>query len=189
MNRRKYLSTIGALTLTAGCAGDADTDETPPTTTTTDGPPMHEMGETFTVGDGATEIEYQTTDAFAITDAIGSAYAATDPDGMFVVVTLEMENVGDESLDITTNHLKLVDDQARTFEADTEALTYATNDPRIEADAIMFDQLQPGLSVTRSIIFDVPSEGGYGLMVDPAGVFSTAESHVVLLRPSETTEQ
>lgn len=184
MDRRKYLATVGAL-LTAGCAGDVD--ETPTTEETTREPDTttamaaHDIGESFTVGSGAKSIRYRVTKAILFEEAIGSSMVYTEPDGVFVCVILEMENVGDETLDISTRHLKLVDGEGRTFEADTEALSYATNDGRIEAEPIMFDQLQPGLRVTRSVIYDVPTGQGYVLLVEPAGMFSNAESHFVPL--------
>lgn len=140
---------------------------------------VHEVGETFVVGSGAQSIEYVVNDASGIGDYIGSSpdLGAT-PDGLFLVINLTLTNVGDESLDITTNLLKLIDEEDREFEADTEAGIYAGQDSRISAEPISFDQLQPGLSVTRSVIFDVPN-GIYRFAAEPAGAFSGAETHYV----------
>ena len=140
---------------------------------------VHEVGESFVVGSGAQSIEYIVNDVYGIGDYIGSdPDFGTTPDGLFVVVSLTLTNVGDESLDITTNLLKLIDGEDREFEADTEAGIYADGDSRISAEPISFDQLQPGLSVTRSVIFDVP-EGTYQFAAEPAGAFSSAETHYV----------
>lgn len=139
----------------------------------------HEVGESFVVGEGAQSIEYTVNETSIIEDYIGtSAQYGASPDGTFVVVNLDLENVGDESLDITTNFLKLADQEDRTFDADTEAGVQAGSDSRITADPITFDQLQPGLSVTRAVIFDVPS-GEYRFVAEPAGVFSNADTHSV----------
>jgi hypothetical protein len=139
------------------------------------------MGESFTVGEGAQSIRYTVNEYSTIEDYIGSGPdLGSTPDGIFVVVNLDMENVGDESLDITTNHLKLIDQEDRTFEADTEASIYAEQDSRISAEPISFDQLQPGLSVTRAVVFDVPS-GTYRFAAEPAGIFSNADTHYVPL--------
>jgi Telomeric repeat-binding factor 2. len=141
----------------------------------------HEIGESFSVGDGAQSIEYTVNGASIIEDYIGSdADLGSTPDGTFVVVNLDLENIGDETLDISTNFLKLVDQEDRTFEADTEAGIYADQDSRVSADPITFDQLQPGLSVTRAVIFDV-GPGTYRFAAEPAGAFSNADTHYVPL--------
>jgi len=201
MERRKFLTLSGVAfaPAIAGCSGNGsdpgsdseseerETEDTPtptPTPTTTGDPKQslsHEIGESFTVGEGAQSVKYSVSGYSTIEDYVGSSPSiGSEPDGTFVVVTLTLENVGDETIDITTRHLKLADQQDRTFEADTEALIYADQDPRIEADPIAFDQLQPGLSVTRSVIYDVPS-GTYRLSVEPVGVFSGADTHYVPL--------
>jgi len=141
----------------------------------------HEIGDSFTVGDGAQSIQYAVSDYSTIEDYIGAGPdLGSTPDGIFLVVNLDMENVGDETIDISTNFLKLVDQEDRTFDADTEAGVYADQDQRISADPITFDQLQPGLSVTRAVIFDVPS-GTYRFAAEPTGIFSNADTHYVPL--------
>jgi len=92
-----------------------------------------------------------------------------------------MENVGNETIDITSRHLKVVDSEDRRFDADTEANTYINQDSRFDVEGIMFEQLQPGLQQTRAIAFDVATNQSYAFQVDPAGVFSGAESHYVAL--------
>jgi len=194
MERRSFLAVAGSVGLTslAGCSGEGDdggsdgsggggggsggeSTPTPEQTLT------HDIGDSFVVGEGAQSIEYTVNGYETIEDYIGPGpEIGSSPDGIFAVVNLDLENVGDESLDLTSRNLQLIDDQDRMFEADTEASVYAGQDSRIEADAITFDQLQPGLSVTRSVIYDVPS-GTYRLAVEPAGVFSNADTHYVPL--------
>lgn len=138
----------------------------------------HDIGEPFTVGDGDQSVQYQATDAFT-QNAVGSSGFGTEADGVFLVVILEMENVGDESFDITDRHLRAVDSENREFEADFEASAYADSDSRIEVEGITSEQLNPGLSVTRAVIFDVNPGGEYRLKIEPVGVFSSADTHYV----------
>ncbi|MDL0134968.1 DUF4352 domain-containing protein [Halobacterium salinarum] len=192
MNRRNFIAGTGmmAMTALAGCSGDGTDDannggdgggDSSEPTTEEQQSLTHEMGESFTVGEGAQSIQYTVNDYSTIDDYIGSGPDIGEtPDGTFVVVNLDMENVGDESLDISTNNLKLIDQEDRTFEADTGAGIYAGQDSRISAESITFDQLQPGLSVTRAVIFDVGS-GEYRFAAEPAGVFSNADTHYVPL--------
>jgi len=195
--RRSFitLASTGGVAALAGCSGGGDGsssdsgDESSGDETATEIETeaeqeqslTHEIGESFTVGEGAQSIEYTVNDAITIEDYIGSSEdVGSTPDGTFVVVNLDLENVGDESLDISTNFLKLADQEDRIFDADTEAGIYADQDSAISAEPITFDQLQPGLSVTRAVIFDVPS-GTYRFAAEPAGVFSNADTHYVPL--------
>lgn len=201
MDRRQFIVTSGVIGISAlaGCSGDSTDDggnggsDGGNNGGSSDGGDdgsdggdeqqtlTHDIGESFTVGDGAQEIEYTVNDYSIIEDYIGSGPdLGSTPDGIFLVVNLDMENVGDESLDISTNFLKVIDDEDRTFDADTEAGIYAEQDSRISAEPISFDQLQPGLSVTRSVVFDVPS-GTYRFAAQPAGIFSNADTHYVPL--------
>jgi hypothetical protein len=145
----------------------------------------HDVGESFTVGDGDQSVQYQATDAFS-QDAVGTSGVGSEADGIYLVVILEMENVGDESFDITDRHLRAVDSEDREFEADFEASAYADSDPRIEAEGITYEQLNPGLSVTRAVIFDVNPGEEYRLKIEPVGVFSSADTHYVTIGSVET---
>lgn len=204
MKRRQFIvsSSVAGVTALAGCSGDTDTtggesdegggqsegsssdesDSSQDESSTEEQQTLtHELGKSFTVGDGAQSIQYTVNDYSTIEDYIGpDPDLGSTPDGIFLVVNLDMENVGDETIDISTNFLKLVDQEDRTFDADTEAGIYADQDQRISADPITFDQLQPGLSVTRAVIFDVPS-GTYRFAAEPAGIFSNADTHYVPL--------
>ncbi|SFR61660.1 protein of unknown function [Halogeometricum limi] len=148
------------------------TPEPTPTATTQPEMPMHDVGESFTVGDGEMSIEYTVTDV-TTADNVGGEYGE-DADGEFVIVTMSMENVGDESLDITSRPFTVVDSEGREFEVDTNAMVYAE-------DSIVFEQLNPGLSKEGVVIFDVNPDGEYTMHIAPAGMFSTATTHRVAI--------
>jgi len=174
-----------AVTALAGCAGsDAppDGEAAAPEETAMDEQETlsHAIGESFVVGDGAESIRYRVVDYEVIEDYIFDPDFGETPDGVFVAVILEMENVGEESLTISSEILQLADAQDRQFDADTLASIYAEQDPRVDVEGITFDQLQPGLTVTRAIVFDVPP-GSYRFVAEPAGVFSGADEHAVPL--------
>jgi len=177
-----------AVTALAGCAGSeappasSDSEAAPPEETATDEQETrtHAIGESFVVGDGAQSIRYRVVSYEVIEDYIFDPDFGETPDGVFVAVILEMENVGEESLTISSEILQLADAQDRQFDADTLASIYAEQDPRVDVEGITFDQLQPGLTVTRAIVFDVPP-GTYRFVAEPAGVFSGADEHAVPL--------
>jgi hypothetical protein len=156
---------------------DAAAGTATPTATATPTPDRsrnHTMDETFRVGSGEKTIEYTVTDV-TTGRAIGNDVAGAEADGMFVAVEIRMTNVGDESLDISARPYRLVDGQGRSYETDSEAMVYAD-------DAVVFEQLDPGLSKRGILIFDVPpDQSSRQLKIEPAGVFSTADPHYVRL--------
>lgn len=163
---------------------DSNEGEDTSTETQTQQPLTHEIGEPFTVGSGDQSIEYRVVDAF-FQETVDSEEA----EGIYFVVVLDMENVGQESFDISDRHLRAVDDQDREFEADFGASAYAEYDSRIDAEGITNEQLNPGLTITRSVIFDVNPGAEYQLKIEPAGVFSGADAHYIPVGSAESESE
>jgi hypothetical protein len=149
-----------------------DNEDSTPTAT---GQPVYDIGQTFTVGSGDKTVEYvvNSVDAYS---SIGSGAVSEDASGVFVVVVLEMTNQSEETIDVSSNHLKLIDDQDREFDADAGASVYVESDDRINAEGFAFEQLNPGLSTSGAVIYDVSPGTTYELMVEPVGIFSSANS-------------
>jgi hypothetical protein len=160
---------------TSGDGGSTGSSQSSSTDTVT-----HEIGETFTVGSGDRSVEYTVEEA-TTADSIGTSFASSEADGTFVIVRLTIENSGTEPFMVTNDHLSLIDEEGRTFSAATGAGVYVTQDDRYEAESLSFEELQPGLSITRNVIYDVSSGQGYGLQVEGASMFSTADPHYVPL--------
>jgi len=200
MNRRAFLVTLGALG--AGCAGGGGSDETAtptttatrtstatatatetptpePTPTATPRPTAtpvdttHSMNEAFVVGDGARQVQYAVT-GFGTRGAVGGQYGA-EASGVFAILNINVQNVGNESFNLSSNVFTLVDVQKREYDVDTDAMIYME-------DSIIFEQVNPGLELQGTIAFDVPTDQqAPRLRIDPAGVFSTAQEHYVNL--------
>lgn len=157
-----------------GGSGGTDSDPTPTATPTAEPTRTHEIGEAFQVGAGAQAIEYTITGIETTTFVGQSAQFGEEADGLFLVVALSMTNVGDESLDLSTRPFRAIDSQDREFEVDTQALIYLE-------DAIVFEQLNPGLETQGKVLFDVNPGDGYRLRIEPAGFLSDADPHEVAL--------
>jgi hypothetical protein len=185
IHRRDVLAGLSVLGVgaIAGCSGSGtpDTnDDSDGATPTEEDEKQHDIGDSFVVGSGDKSIQYVVNEA-TLARAIGTSSFNVEADGVFLIVILSMENTGNESIDITSRHLRLVDSEGREFDADTEASSYISQDSRFDAEGILFEQLQPGLEQKRAIPFDVVAEESYALQVDPAGIFSGAASHYVAL--------
>lgn len=162
---------------TDGGAEDIEATESP--TPTAEASFVHDMGESFVVGSGDQSVRYTVQDAYWADRILG--FQTEEPEGVYVVLILEMENVGDESFDVTDRHMKLVDQDDREFSADFDATFAVSEDSRIEAEGVTFDQLQPGLTVERAVVYDVVPDQEYRFKIEPVGVFSGADEHFVEL--------
>lgn len=178
MNRRTVLSgTVASITaVLAGCSGDTGGDGGGGNGDSTPAP--HEIGDTFTVGNGDQTVEYVVNSVDAYTE-LGGEFSSEEASGVFAVAQLEMTNQTDETVDISSNHLKMVNGDGQQFDADAGAGVYVDSDPRIDAESISFEQLNPGLSVSGAVVFDVNPGASYQLLVEPIGYFSNASSQRV----------
>lgn len=123
--------------------------------------PAAEETKAYFVGDRVVsgDIAYTITNV-QTSPTLSNEYQSTSADGIFVILDMDIENIGKETNTMTSNYIMLVDDQARVFESDSDSWMYIDND-----NNILMKQLQPGLKTTGRIIFDVPVGGIYGAVV------------------------
>ena len=186
MQRRNVLAMTGTVLAAglAGCSSETDSgnggnggngsNEDSSST------PTHEVGEPFTVGDGGQTVEYTVNSVNAYSE-LGGQFTSEQASGVYAVVEIEMTNQTDETVDISSNHLKLVNSENQQFDAAVGAGVYADSDSRVQSESIAFEQLNPGLSTSGAVIFDVNPGSTYDLLVKPLGLFSSASSHRVAL--------
>jgi hypothetical protein len=89
-------------------------------------------------------------------------YTKKEATGIYVLVTMTIENTGKESSTMSTNDVKIIDSEGRTFESDTQAWAALK-------DNILLKQIQPGLPVTGETVFDVPKGIDATLQVTDGG--------------------
>lgn len=129
---------------------------------------IFDMGESILVEEETLEIAVLDSRR---TPAIGSGYSTKEANGIYEIVTIEAKNVGNEEIQIGHSDFKLVDAQDVRYEADSGAAIY-------QEDGIsgIWEDLNPGVSTTLEIAFDVPEdrdipyfmiEGGGGLITPP----------------------
>lgn len=114
---------------------------------------VYKVGDRVVVGD----IAYTVTNT-RTASSIGDQYTNTKANGIYEIITLKIENTGKDSTTITSNNVKLIDSQGRSFDGDSNAWVHLT-------DNIVFKQVQPGLPVTGEAIFDVPAGASYNVQV------------------------
>lgn len=82
---------------------------------------------------------------------IGNQYMGKTAQGQFILVTLKVENIGDQSQLFAGSNQKLYDTQGRKFDADNEAAIYLGDQGKS-----WLNEINPGNTVTGVVVFDVP---------------------------------
>ena len=139
----------GDSTSDKGASGNIASDQVQENTTTSEAA-SEPTAETYKVGDKVVVGDR----AYTITDvrtasSVGEDYTKKEATGVYVIVTMTIENTGKESATMGPGDVKIIDSEGRTFESDTTAWTALKNN-------ILLKQIQPGLPVTGETIFDVP---------------------------------
>lgn len=151
-------------------------EPTPPPTLTPD-PTVHQIGERFVVGDVEKDpVEYRVIST-EYRESVGEGYFTEDADGVFLVVTIEMTNVGQDTTLITDDIFTIVDSRDREYSTDSDAIFYVAEDTVVVAE-----QLDPDVTKRAILVFDVPQDQNRPqLKIDPAGFWSIEDSHYVIL--------
>ena len=82
---------------------------------------------------------------------VGNQYLGKTAQGQYVLVTLKVENIGDQSQLFAGSSQRLYDTQDRKFDADIEAAIYLGDQGKS-----WLNEINPGNTVTGVVVFDVP---------------------------------
>ncbi|MFD2675482.1 DUF4352 domain-containing protein [Gulosibacter bifidus] len=124
-------------------AGDAAPADAPAEDTAMPG-----IGQPAQAGD----FEFTVTEVETGVASVGGEYFSEDAQGQFVLVHVNVTNVGDKAETLTSSLQKLVDDQGREHEADSSAAIY------IEDSNTLYERVNPGNSVSGVLVFDIPAD-------------------------------
>ena len=110
-------------------------------------PKLHHMNE----GVAVDYVTYTITRVETFT-RMGNNFLSKQTDGMFVKVYLKILNNAKETKELFTPRFVLIDDQGRKFERLSDDVFYI-------ADGLNFGKaLQPGLSTSGAIVFEIPTD-------------------------------
>lgn len=87
---------------------------------------------------------------------LGNQFTKKDSQGTFYVVTMKIENKGNKTVTFDSSMAKVTDDQGREFERSIEGQT-AKGMAQGNVD-LFLQQIQPSLSVTGDLVFDLPAD-------------------------------
>lgn len=114
--------------------------------------------------------------AFTVTDisqakSLGSSFTKADAQGTFNVVTLTIKNVGKETVTIDSSMMKIIDSEGRKFDRSVDGQT-AKGLSQGKVD-LFLQQVQPGLSVTGDLVFDLPDDATDLKLIVKGSMFGT----------------
>jgi outer membrane biosynthesis protein TonB len=100
-------------------------------------------------------------------DSVGGEYLKENAQGVFKVVEISITNNQKDAITVDANSFKLMDNQDREFTYSTQAQTAYDIGNGGKSDFFL-KQLNPGLTQTGKIIFDIPADA-QGLVLKARG--------------------
>lgn len=110
--------------------------------------------------------EFTATGVAAIGTTVGQAPLSQNAAGTYLQVDLNVKNIGTETQTFLINYVKLVDTEGKTYDADTTAAIYA------DSTTVWITGINPGLSASGPVIFDVPEGTQAASLLVADGLFS-----------------
>lgn len=105
-------------------------------------------------------------------NTLGSYYSKT-AQGMFYIVTVQVKNNAKDTKTIDSSQFQVTDNQGHTFDRSSDGQT-ALGFQQGHVD-LFLQQVQPSLSVTGDIVFDVPKDATGLKLVVKSGLFSSGK--------------
>lgn len=133
----------------------------------------YHLGDEVSVGDFKWKIIDMTTATELGDDIMGNFYGQK-ADGIFVIFDVEVENIGSSAEYLTDSYVKIIDDQNREFSPDSTAAFYL----KPEGSALVFDQINPGITKKGKIVYDVPENLKGYLEISSNNIWSSDKAYV-----------
>ncbi len=87
---------------------------------------------------------------------LGGAYTQKTAQGTYYVVTLKLDNTGKKTATFDSSMAKITDDQGREFDRSIDGQTaLGMSNGKVD---LFLQQIQPGLSYTGDLVFDLPDQ-------------------------------
>lgn len=173
--RHKFLTVVIVIVLIAMLGGNKNDGANTTNSNNSNSAPKQEQQKqtSFKMNESAQNGDL----AFTVTQlkdakSLGSSYTKKQAQGTFKVITVKIENKGKETKTIDSSMLKLKDGQGRTFERSSDG-QMAKGLAQGQVD-LFLQQVQPSLSVTGEIVFDIPADATDLTLEAKDGIFGKA---------------
>lgn len=108
----------------------------------------------------------------ATSSSVGGEFG-TNADGVFVVVTLTIENKKNETKTFMSSAAKLVATNGTEYSTDDDGSIYAEN-------PLILEDMQPDLPKTGVLVFDVPADRVKGALLKVSDLFGDGDAYIAL---------
>lgn len=105
-----------------------------------------------TVNDGDLAFTVQSVDT---AQTVGNSFSQKTAQGQYVILTVKIQNNGKDTKTINASDFTVVDSQGRKYDYSTDGQT--AMEMTDGSTSFFLQQIQPSLSVTGKIVFDVPA--------------------------------
>lgn len=123
------------------------------------------------VNDGDLAFTVQSVDN---SQTIGGAYTQKTAQGTYYILTVKIQNNGKDTKTINASDFNIVDSQGRKYDYSNDGQT--AMEMSNGNTSFFLQQIQPSLSVTGKIVFDVPASATGLKLMAQGDIFSTAVS-------------
>ena len=127
------------------------------------------VGQTIADGDLAFTVSSVTT-----ASTIGNSFVAKTAQGIYYIITVKIDNNGKDTKTINASDFHVVDSQGRKFDYSNDG-QLAMEESQGTTD-LFLQQIQPSLSVTGKIVFDVPKDATGLKLLAQGGLFTDGVS-------------
>ena len=137
-----------------GAAAEADDAAADDAEQEGEAPPEKDAADGFGIGDVAQDgkFEFVVTEVETGVEQVGSEYLNETAQGQFVLVHLEVTNVGDKAQTLFDSSQHLIDTDGREHSADSSAGIY------IENNKVLLNEINPGNTLSGVLVFDIPAD-------------------------------
>lgn len=108
--------------------------------------------------------------------SVGGEYASQKAGGIYVVVTLKIENKKDETKTFAQDAAKLVGGNGKTYSTDTDGTIAAAGNDQ----PLIYVDMQPDVPKTGVLVFDVPPTATKGALLKVSDLFGAGDAYVDL---------
>ncbi len=127
------------------------------------------IGQTVADGDFAFTVNSVNT-----ASSVGNSYVAKTAQGIYYIISIKINNNGKNTNTINASDFNVVDSQGRKFDYSNDG-QMAMEESQGTTD-LFLQQVQPGLSITGKIIFDVPKDATGLKLLAQGGLFTDGVS-------------